>query len=130
MVIFILVYFSAHKYQNGAGGFSYKSRWTLLELFPQPILVVNSVKFRNYTIESQCWSSTVRHPQWVQNTMMVSKDNFVGKCRTTTQTIPNPMLLLSVFPETALPSIPGSRVLALITFRFREAQFIRHTFQL
>ena len=119
--IFILVYFSAHKYKNGAGGFSYKSSWTLLELFPQAILVVNSVK--NYNTESQFWlfwSSKVGHPQRMQNTWMFSKGNFVGKCRTTTKTIPNPMLLLSVFPEPAvLAGQPGPKVLALITFKFK-----------
>ena len=118
---FILVYFSAHKYKNGAGGFSYKSSWTLLEPFPQAILVVNSVK--NYNTESQFWlfwSSKVGHPLRMQNTWMLSKGNFVGKCRTTTKTIPNPMLLLSVFPEPAvLAGQPGPKVLALITFKFK-----------
>ena len=46
----ILVYFSAHVYMivnimrqhwYGAGGFSYKSTWTLQELCPLSILVVN-----------------------------------------------------------------------------------------
>ena len=45
--------FSAHKYKNGAGGFSYKSRWTLLQLFTQAILLGNSVKSKNYTTESK-----------------------------------------------------------------------------
>ena len=48
--IFILVYFSAHSFiivnisrqlKHDAGGFSYKSTRTLLELFPLIILVVN-----------------------------------------------------------------------------------------
>ena len=47
---FILVYFSAHSFiivnilrqlKHDAGGFSYKSTWTLQELFPLIILVVN-----------------------------------------------------------------------------------------
>ena len=47
---FILVYFSAHVFsivnilrqlRHDAGGFSYKSTWTLQELFPLIILVVN-----------------------------------------------------------------------------------------
>ena len=50
LTFFILVYISAHVYMivnimrqhwYGAGGFSYKSTWTLQELCPLSILVVN-----------------------------------------------------------------------------------------
>ena len=49
-IFFILIYFSAHSFiivnilrqlKHDAGGFSYKSTWTLQELFPLIILVVN-----------------------------------------------------------------------------------------
>ena len=54
---FILVYFSAHGFsivnilrqlRHDAGGFSYKSTWTLQELFPLIILVVNVDKLNTH----------------------------------------------------------------------------------
>ena len=54
----------------------------------------------------------------MQDTQMFSKFYFVGKCRTTAKTIPNPMLFFSVFPEPAKRALfPGPKVLALITFK-------------
>ena len=47
---FFISFWFIFLHTNGAGGFSYKSSWTLLEPFPQAILVVNSVK--NYKLQT------------------------------------------------------------------------------